>query len=84
MHYIIYAYALVFLLVETVIVGVWFEKVWYNREGFFTIALKTIPFAIVFLVVYKFSLTFDAVCILNLFFAPAIGICIYIIRYNFA
>ena len=84
MHYTIYAYLLVFLVIEIIIIGVWFEKVWYNRKGFFALALKTIPFAIAFLAVYKFSLSFDAVCALNLFFAPAIGVCTYIYRYNFA
>ena len=81
---IVYAYMLAFLVVEVLIVGIWFETIWYNRNGFWTLALKTIPFAFAFLVVYAISLSIDAICILNLFFAPAIGFCIYVCRYNFA
>ena len=38
------------------------QKTKLSFECFFALALKTIPFAIAFLAVYKFSLSFDAVC----------------------
>jgi len=84
MHEFTYIYLLVFMVVEVLIIGIWFETVWHKRNGIFSLIAKTIPFALGILFVYAVSITVNAICILNIIIAPGICVCLYIYKYSFA